>query len=78
MQPLHLTSPLLYVASLHFQAVPASCAACEHLKLGCDCALDAGAAHGTESPRCHDVLGTALTGDLQAQHIIRGCSSTPL
>ena len=39
---------------------------------GCDGALDLGAAHGAEGPRCHDVLGTALAGALQAPHIIRG------
>ena len=41
-------------------------------KSDCDGASDAGAAHGTEGSRRHDVSGTALAGTLQMPHIIRG------
>ena len=37
-------------------------------KPGCDGAVDVGAAHGTEGPRCHDALGAALAGTLQRCH----------
>ncbi len=44
----------------------------EGLELGRDCPLDAGTTHGAEGSHCHDVLGTALAGTLDAPHIITG------
>ena len=42
---------------------------------GCDGALDVGAAHGAEASCCHDILCTALAGDLQVPHIFRSDAS---